>query len=238
MASREGRREAFTGEATGQVLSCETGLLPRCRSRSAEEKATSAHDVTACMGRTSRSRRPCARGEVLCTEPGKSHPCPDRQAGPVHEGNSRTMNMYADENSDGVIVPEKRPNKEGLPSAEAVEGRTPPKGNGGETAAVSLGRGPSLHGLRRGQALFVRQLLGYYNPVRILIRVHVHRSAVAFMNRPGLPVRTRMRLPRFRAKNFSTCTRSPTARGSSHASRYVMGRYCLLFSRTRSAPRK
>src|SRR5260370_32360045 len=90
----------------------------------------------ACMGRTSRSRRPCARGEVLCTEPGKSHPCPDRQAGPVHEGNSRTMNMYADENSDGVIVPEKRPNKEGLPSAEAAEGRTPPKGNGGGTAAA------------------------------------------------------------------------------------------------------
>ena len=46
------------------------------------------------------------------------------------------MNMHADENSDGVIVPEKRPNKEGLPSAEAVEGRTPPKGNGGETAAA------------------------------------------------------------------------------------------------------
>src|ERR1700694_3427318 len=82
----------------------------------------------ACMGRTSRSRRPCARGDVLCTEPGKSHPCPDRQAGPVHEGNSRTMNMHADENSDGVIVPEKRPNKEGLPSAEAMEGRTPPFG--------------------------------------------------------------------------------------------------------------
>ncbi len=31
-------------------------------------------------------------------------------------------------------------------------------------------------------------------------------------------VRARMRPPRFRAKNFSTCTRSPTARGSSHAS--------------------
>ncbi|MEH2520856.1 hypothetical protein V1279_006429 [Bradyrhizobium sp. AZCC 1610] len=88
----------------------------------------------------------------------------------------------------------------------------------GRLVAVPLGRGPSLHGLRRGQALFVRPLLGYYDPVRILIRVHDHRSAVAFMNRPGLPVRTRMRLPRFRAKNFSTCTRSPTARGSSHAS--------------------
>src|ERR1700676_3481995 len=31
------------GETTGQVLSCETGLIPRCRSRSVEEKATSSH---------------------------------------------------------------------------------------------------------------------------------------------------------------------------------------------------
>ncbi len=58
------------------------------------------------------------------------------------------MNMHADENSDGVIVPEKRPNKEGLPSAEAVEGRTPPKGNGGETAAArTLRRGTASNGL-------------------------------------------------------------------------------------------
>src|SRR5258705_2786437 len=88
----------------------------------------------------------------------------------------------------------------------------------GRLTAVPLGRGPSLHGLRGGQALFVRPLLGYYDPARILIRVHVHCSAVAFMNRPGLPVRAPMKLPRFRAENFSTCTRSPTARGSSHAS--------------------
>jgi RNA-directed DNA polymerase len=99
-------------------------------------------------GRTSRSRRPCARGEVLCTEPGKSHPCPDRQAGPVHEGNSRTMNMHADENSDGVIVPEKRSNNEGVSSAETVEGRTSPKGNGGRTAAArTLRRDTASNGL-------------------------------------------------------------------------------------------
>jgi hypothetical protein len=60
---------------------------------------------------------------------------------------------------------------------------------------------------------------------------------VAFPSRPGTRVRAWMRPPRFRAKNFSTCTRSPTARGSSHASQYVMGRCCLLFLRTRSAPR-
>src|SRR5262249_36410553 len=100
------------------------------------------------MGRTSRSRRPCARGEVLCTEPGKSHPCPDRQAGPVREGNSRTMNMHADENSDGVIVPEKQSNNEGVSSAETVEGRASPKGNGGQTAAArTLRRDTASNGL-------------------------------------------------------------------------------------------
>jgi group II intron reverse transcriptase/maturase len=46
------------------------------------------------------------------------------------------MNMHAGEKSDEVIVPEKRPNKGGLPPAEVVEGRTSPKGNGGRTAAV------------------------------------------------------------------------------------------------------
>src|SRR3979411_2089967 len=39
---------------------------------------------------------------------------------------------------------------------------------------------------------------------------------VPFPSRPGTRVRAWMRPPRFRAKNFSTCTRSPTARGSSH----------------------
>ena len=46
------------------------------------------------------------------------------------------MSMYADEKSDEGVVPEKRPNKGGMPPAEAVEGRTSPKGNGGRTAAV------------------------------------------------------------------------------------------------------
>src|SRR6266849_4540646 len=36
-------------------------------------------------------------------------------------------------------------------------------------------------------------------------------------------VRARVRPPRFRTKNFSTCARSSTARGSSHASQYAMG---------------
>jgi hypothetical protein len=58
------------------------------------------------------------------------------------------MNMHADENSDGVIVPEKRSNNEGVSSAETVEGRTSPKGNGGRTAAArTLRRDTASNGL-------------------------------------------------------------------------------------------
>jgi group II intron reverse transcriptase/maturase len=46
------------------------------------------------------------------------------------------MNMHADEKSDEGVLPMKQPNNEGLLSAEAVEGRTSPKGNGGQAAAV------------------------------------------------------------------------------------------------------
>src|SRR5262252_4493032 len=90
----------------------------------------------ACGRGASRCRRPHARGDVLCTETGRSHPRPERHAGPVHEGNSRTMSMNGDEKSDEGVIPMKQPNKEGSPSAEAVEGRTSPEGNGDETTAA------------------------------------------------------------------------------------------------------
>ena len=46
------------------------------------------------------------------------------------------MNMYVDEKSDSVIVLMKLSNKEGLPLAETVEGRTLPKGNSDRETAV------------------------------------------------------------------------------------------------------
>ncbi len=46
------------------------------------------------------------------------------------------MNMNADEKSDKIIVPKKRPNKGGTSLAEAVEERILPKGNAGQTTAV------------------------------------------------------------------------------------------------------
>src|SRR5271167_1330384 len=99
-------------------------------------------------GRTSRSRRPCARGEVLCTEPGRPHSRPAGHAGPAHAGKSRTMSMHADEESDEGVVPMNRSNNEGVSSAETVEGRTSPKGNGGQTAAArTLRRDTASNGL-------------------------------------------------------------------------------------------
>ena len=46
------------------------------------------------------------------------------------------MSTHADEKSDKGIVPVKQSNKEGLPSAETVEGRPLPKGNSRQTTAV------------------------------------------------------------------------------------------------------
>jgi RNA-directed DNA polymerase len=122
----------------------------------------------ACMGRTSRSRRPWARGEVLCTEPGRPHPCPAGHAGPAHEGKSRTMSMYADEESDEGVVPMKRSNNEGVSSAETVEGRTSPKGNGGQTAAArTLRRDTASNGLAA-----VRQAARRSKTVRFTALLH------------------------------------------------------------------
>ena len=48
----------------------------------------------------------------------------------------RTLNMYADEESDRAIVPRKRPNNGRQLPAEDVEGRARPKGNSRQAAAV------------------------------------------------------------------------------------------------------
>ena len=46
------------------------------------------------------------------------------------------MNKHVNEKSDSVIVLMKPSNNEGLPSAETVEGRTLPEGNGDQETAV------------------------------------------------------------------------------------------------------
>ncbi len=59
---------------------------------------------------TLRSRRPYARREVYCMEPGRSHPRPEL-VGQTHEGEICKMSKQKDEKSDRAIVPKKIPNK-------------------------------------------------------------------------------------------------------------------------------
>src|SRR5262249_6657613 len=87
-------------------------------------------------GRTSRSRRPCARGDVLCAEPGRSHPCPAYLPGRLGKAKSHTPSMHVGEKSDEVVVPKKRSNKGRQLLAEVVEGRASPKGNSRQAAVV------------------------------------------------------------------------------------------------------
>jgi group II intron reverse transcriptase/maturase len=78
------------------------------------------------------------------------------------------MGMHADEESDEEIVPMKRPNKEGVASAEAVEGRTSPKGNSDESAAVrTLSRDTASIGL-----VAVRQAARRSKSVRFTALLH------------------------------------------------------------------
>jgi hypothetical protein len=65
---------------------------------------------------------------------------------------------------------------------------------------------------------FVRPFPRYCSLIRLLIHVHARRAACGLPEPARHSVRAWTRPPRFRAKNVSTCTRSPTARGSTHAS--------------------
>ncbi len=125
----------------GWVLSCETGRIPRCRSCSVVEKATSSmRKWLACDG-------PCAVGDPMHVETSFVRNLGDltralafARAGSGRE--DRTLNMYADEESDRAIVPRKRPNNGRQLPAEDVEERAGTKGNSRQAAAVrTLSRG-------------------------------------------------------------------------------------------------
>ena len=79
------------------------------------------------------------------------------------------MNMYVDEKSDSVIVPTKPSNKEGVPSAETVEGRTLPEGNSDQEAAVrTQGRVAASNDL-----MVVRRVGQQDVDTRCLVRPHL-----------------------------------------------------------------
>src|SRR4249920_3285670 len=107
----------------------------------------------------------------------------------------------------------------------------------GRLTAVPLGRGPSLRGLRRGNALLVRPLHRYNSLVRLLIRVHAHRSAFCLHEpvRHALPdTDEASQVPckeLLRVRKVSDCARLL------HPQAICAGRMLPSRQRTRSAPR-
>ena len=67
------------------------------------------------------------------------------------------MSTHADEESDEGVVPMKRPNNEGAPSAEAVEGRGGAKGTAGRQ---STGRTQSRETVSQALAWYEKQQSG------------------------------------------------------------------------------
>lgn len=80
------------------------------------------------MRGTSRSRRPCARGDVLCRNLGGLIYVRKFVPGRLGKASSHTPSVHVDEKSDEAIVLTKRSNKGRQLPAEVVEGRASPKG--------------------------------------------------------------------------------------------------------------
>jgi hypothetical protein len=164
---------AAVKRSQGRPRAKQTGLIPRCRSYSEKEKATSS------MAYWLAWQEPRAVGDLVHV--GKffarnlggltrARTC----AGPAREGKSRTPSMYADEKSDEAVVPRKRPNKGRQLPAEVVEGRASPEGNSRQAAVVrTLSRAATsirLAAVRRSASGFKpragRRLTRRRSPVR------------------------------------------------------------------------
>jgi hypothetical protein len=124
----------LTGVQAGQPLSSEITNL-RCRPCTTKGKAILRAALLASRSRTSRSQRPCACLETLCSRTGRSQKFStvEKQTERLGKVCGHTPNMHVFEKSDIVIVPKKKPNKAELfqSVAEVLEERTMTNGNSG-----------------------------------------------------------------------------------------------------------
>ena len=105
---------------------------------------------------------------------------------------------------------------------------------------IPLGRGPSLHRLRRGSRPLVRPLQRYYGPVRLLHSVHLRLRIPSFPSRPRYDHRGRVKTSQVPVGGVHTClgsrtppacaatdASSPASRPMTHGSRWKRGRLLL-----------
>jgi RNA-directed DNA polymerase len=130
-SGRKASAEALTGAHAGQPLSCEIrqSEVPTLLS---EGEGYTVDGVTGepladfAQSKTLSMRGNSSRGNREIPAPPGTGGVPGRP----EKATSRTSGMHGAGKSDGRIVPQKPPNKDGPPtSAEAVEGRRPAEGN-------------------------------------------------------------------------------------------------------------
>ena len=136
VGDRKGAGEALTGAHAGQPSSCEI------RSSGVPTRLSDAEGHIEGGGMGEPSSDP-AQSETLGTRGNSSHgkreiprvPA-DGAAGRPEKVHDRTSGAHAPGKSDGRVVPRKPPNRVGPdPTTEAVEGRSPAKGNTDEQIA-------------------------------------------------------------------------------------------------------
>src|SRR6516164_10678210 len=130
-SGRKASAEALTGAHAGQPSSCEirqSGVpTPLSEAEGHTGIGVTGEPVTdPTQSKTLRMRGNSSHGNREIP----SLPDADGATGRPEKATSRTSGMHGEGKSDGCIIPQKPPNKDGLPtSAEGVEGRQPTKGN-------------------------------------------------------------------------------------------------------------
>lgn len=137
VGGREASGEALTGAHAGQPLSCEIKSSGAPTPLSEAEGHTEPGDHGKPDSGPAQSKTLYMRGNSLH---GKREipqtPGVDGATGRPEKVNDRTPGMHVRGKSDGRVVPEKLPNKDGiLPPAEGVEGRRSTEGNTPRAAA-------------------------------------------------------------------------------------------------------